>query len=238
MLLIPITSIWQLLRVLFADAFPVIAIILVVILYLLNRKREKADKKAQEKKQEEELIKYAKAVPEESNRPGEEKPPFDEYVMDGWGTPHVVEKVRVYPDYIQYNTRCKDMRIHYLKFAYRVEWDKLFVKAFEFAFIDYDWPEKESDKYYILKDWNLNQEEIDRYTEWCVDVYKRYLRERARPRREYTEADKEDVMKRVNNELRRAKTYGDEWHEFKYMSAGDRYWTRAKEWILNYYSGK
>ena len=67
----------------------------------------------------------------------ETKPPYEVFVSEEFDT-DVCEEIRVFPDYIQYNTRCWPCWIDYSKLEYKLEWGKLLVKAFEYAYVDFD----------------------------------------------------------------------------------------------------
>ena len=60
----------------------------------------------------------------------ETKPPYEVFVSEEFDT-DVCEEIRVFPDYIHYNTRCWPCWIDYSKLEYKLEWGKLLVKAFE-----------------------------------------------------------------------------------------------------------
>lgn len=86
----------------------------------------------------------------------ETKPPYEVFVSEVFDT-DVCEEIRVFPDYIQYNTRCWPCWIDYSKLEYKLEWGKLLVKAFEYAFVDCHllkkferWPRKKDAQIIII----------------------------------------------------------------------------------------
>lgn len=158
----------------------------------------------------------------------EEKIPYDKFI---WLS-DVAEEIRVFPDYIQYNTWCWPARIDYAKYEYKIENDKLYVKAFEYAYVDFYDSYDETDKFYLVKDWTLNTDEFNRYIDWCVNEWQKYvLKEKKKnPNIEYTEKDRQDDIEMALEVIDNAKNYS-EWHEFKYVE-DERYSRKAKNRIL------
>ena len=108
----------------------------------------------------------------------ETKPPYEVFVSEEFDT-DVCEEIRVFPDYIQYNTRCWPCWIDYSKLEYKLEWGKLLVKAFEYAYVDFDHQYEETDKFYLLRDWKLNSDEFNRYADWYIkESQKEFLKKR------------------------------------------------------------
>lgn len=163
----------------------------------------------------------------------ETKPPYEVFVSEVFDT-DVCEEIRVFPDYIQYNTRCWPCWIDYSKLEYKLEWGKLLVKAFEYAYVDFDHQYEETDKFYLLRDWKLNSDEFNRYLDWYMkESPKEFLtKKKEKPDLQYTQKDRQEDIDRVSSVLNDAKKYS-EWHEFKYIKWPERYSTKARKWIIN-----
>ena len=163
----------------------------------------------------------------------ETKPPYEVFVSEEFDT-DVCEEIRVFPDYIQYNTRCWPCWIDYSKLEYKLEWGKLLVKAFEYAYVDFDHQYEETDKFYLLSDWKLNSDEFNRYLDWYMkESPKEFLtKKKEKPDLQYTQKDRQEDIDRVSSVLNDAKKYS-EWHEFKYIKWPERYSTKARKWIIN-----
>ena len=142
----------------------------------------------------------------------------------------VIEEIWVYPDYIQYNLEWGWWRKQLGKYKYKVEWKKLFVRAFDYQFYldDYDcnrtWP------FHFITNWELDLEGTKQFTQWCVDDTKKEI--------EATKKVGKDADRRILEALEYAddtiEEFGDlvEWHEFKTPDDYSRYSTNAKKWIL------
>lgn len=141
-----------------------------------------------------------------------------------------VEEIWVYPDYIQYNVEWGWWRKNLWKFEYKVEWKKLFVKAFDYKFYleDYDcnrtWP------FHLIKDWEFNDEEANRFTQWCVDDTKKEIEELKKAGHN-PDSDILEALEYADDITDEAEDLA-EWHEFKTPDSYTRYSTNAKKWIL------
>ncbi len=108
------------------------------------------------------------------------------------------------------------------------------VKAFEYAYVDFDHQYEETDKFYLLRDWKLNSDEFNRYLDWYMkESPKEFLtKKKGKPDLQYTQKDRQEDIDRVSSVLNDAKKYS-EWHEFKYIKWPERYSTKARKWIIN-----
>ena len=108
------------------------------------------------------------------------------------------------------------------------------VKAFEYAYVDFDHQYEETDKFYLLSDWKLNSDEFNRYLDWYMkESPKEFLKKKKeKPDLQYTQKDRQEDIVRVSSVLNDTKKYS-EWHEFKYIKWPERYSTKAKKWIIH-----
>lgn len=108
------------------------------------------------------------------------------------------------------------------------------VKAFEYAYVDFDHQYEETDKFYLLRDWKLSSDEFNRYADWYMkESPKEFLtKKKEKPDLQYTQKDRQEDIDRVSRVLDAAKKYS-EWHEFRYIKWPERYSTKARKWIIN-----
>lgn len=161
------------------------------------------------------------------------KPPYDKFI----GNWDVSEEIRVFPDYIQYNTRCWPCWIDYTKYFYKVDWKKLFVKAFEYAYVDFGEDYEETDKFYFLKDWKFDNKVAEEYKKWKIMDWKRIHEELKQEykddpdfQRDYTEEDEKEDIETAEFRAWYTKHLA-EWHEFKY-NWHSRYSRKARNYII------
>lgn len=108
------------------------------------------------------------------------------------------------------------------------------VKAFEYAYVDFDHQYEETDKFYLLSDWKLNSDEFNRYLDWYMkESPKEFLKKKKEnPDLQYTQKDRQEDIDRVSSVLNDTKKYSES-HEFKYIKWPERYSTKAKKWIIH-----
>ena len=135
----------------------------------------------------------------------------------------VREEIAVYPEYIQYNTRCWPCRIDYAKFEYKVEWKKLFVKAFEYAYVEFGKNYEETDPFFFLKEWKFDEKVAEEHKERMIKNMKRIHEEQKKEHKDdprfqwdFTKEDEDYRTKTAKERSWYAKTIM-EWHEFKYV---------------------
>lgn len=155
------------------------------------------------------------------------KPPYDHFVSEDCDS-DVCEEIRVFPDYIKYNTWCWPCWIDYSKLEYKVEWFTLYVKAFEYAYVSFDNDFEETKPFYFIKDWKLDTDEFNRYIDRCIEDWKKEAKDAGE---EYTEEDRQFDIECAIDVIDDAKKYS-EWHEFQYIDWPDRYSTNARRWIM------
>ena len=78
--------------------------------------------------------------------------------------------IGVFSNYIQYNTECPWCWIDCWKFYYRVDGEKLYVKAFEFWVIDY-WIDYEKKTFFFLQNWEMNTQVVNEYMQWHIQQW-------------------------------------------------------------------
>ena len=162
------------------------------------------------------------------------KPPYDKFI---WNT-DVAEEIRVFDGFIWYNTRCWPCRIDHVKYDYKIEWDKLFVKAFEADLVEFWKDYKETKPFYFLSRWKVIEQEVERYKKWFIKNSKRIHKElkeehKDDPRfqKRYSKEEKKEDLEHADWRSRFYYKYLAEWHEFKY-NWHSRYSNNAKKWIL------
>ena len=161
------------------------------------------------------------------------EPPYDEFIENR----DVAEQIRVFPDYIQYNTRCWPCRIDYAKYHYKVEWKKLFVKGFEYAYADFGEKYRQTEPFFFIKDWKFDEKIAEEYKKWKVKSWKRIHEELKKehtddPRFQgvFTKEDKKYYIKIAEERTEYIKSFL-QWHEFKF-DGDSRYSENAKNWIM------
>ncbi len=135
------------------------------------------------------------------------------------------ERIRVFPDYIQYDARDRIIFIDRTKYRYKTEWNKLFVKAFEYA---YGIPcENEQKMFYFFRDWKFDEKAADDFKKWMVEQtradykfrWQKHIEDETNKNLEWTE----DIIE-YSKDL-------TEWHEFEF-DGNNRYSENAKNRIM------
>lgn len=141
-----------------------------------------------------------------------------------------IEEIWVYPDYIQYNLEWWWWRRQEGKYEYRIEWTKLFVKPIDYEFYLDDYDDNRTGPFQFIKDWEFNDEEANRFTQWCVDDSKKKIE---RQKKQWKDADKE-ILEALDYADFMIEEFEDlvGWHEFKTPDDYSRYSDNAKKWIL------
>ena len=141
-----------------------------------------------------------------------------------------IEEIWVYPDYIQYNLEWWWWRRQEGKYEYRIEWTKLFVKPIDYEFYLDDYDDNRTGPFQFIKDWEFNDEEANRFTQWCVDDSKKKIE---RQKKQWKDADKE-ILEALDYADFMIEEFEDlvGWHEFKIPDDYSRYSDNAKKWIL------
>ena len=159
--------------------------------------------------------------------------PYDKFI---WHT-DVAEEIRVFPDYIQYNTRCWPCWIDYTKYNYKIEWTKLFVKAFESSLVEFWEDYEETAPFELIKNWEVDKKVASEYRKFRVQNWKRIHYELKKEYKDdpmfqtpYTLKDEKEDLDHATIRISYYK-YLTNWHEFKF-NWHSRYSERAKKWII------
>ena len=150
----------------------------------------------------------------------------------------VEEEIRVYPDYIKYNTWCWPCRIDYTKYNYKLEWDKLLIKAFDISIIEFWKDYEETEPFNIIKNWELNKTVTQQYRKWYIKNWRRIHYELKREYKDDLNLQRpytiEDEKEHLDNAVWRLSYYKSltKRHEFKF-DWHSRYSWKAKKRIIN-----
>ena len=159
--------------------------------------------------------------------------PYDEFI-DGWD---VAEMIRVFPDYIQYDTWCGPCWIDYAKYHYKVAWNELIVKAFEYAYVDFGGNYEETKPFYFFRDWKFDEKVAEEYKKWKIEdwirIHEKLKKEHEGDLRfhwEYNGEDKDYSIKLAEEKIEYVQSLA-QWHEFEF-DGDSRYSLKAKNYIL------
>lgn len=132
----------------------------------------------------------------------------------------VNEEIDVYEDHIRYENYCPWVWEDYYDFAYKVEWDKLFVKAINFENLHFG-KNYEKTLYKFITNWKYNNDEM-----------LKYFNDHQRLEHNWYDAHwKFEYRDYVKNTLNR--------HEFKQeRNWSDHFSNTAKNWIMKQIKNK
>ena len=116
----------------------------------------------------------------------------------------VNEEIDVYENYIRYENYCPWCWEDYYDFAYKIEWDKLFVKTINFEHVQFSWKNREAVLYKFIKDWKYNEEEVKRWEFKNGDEIKAWLdrfefKGQINDVDRYSKTAKDWIMKQIKN---------------------------------------
>ena len=159
--------------------------------------------------------------------------PYDEFI-DGWD---VAEMIRVFPEYIQYNTWCGPCWVDYAKYHYKVAWNELMVKAFEYAYVDFGEDYRQTEPFYFFRDWKFDEKVAEEYKKWKIESWMR-IHEKLKKEHEwdlrfqweYTKEDENRYIKLAEEKMEYIQSLA-QWHEFEF-DGDSRYSDNAKNYIL------
>ena len=159
--------------------------------------------------------------------------PYDKFI-DNWD---VSEEIRVFPDYIQYNTRCWPCWIDYTKYEYKLERWELYFKAFKSSLVEFWKNYEETEPFNLIKDWKVNEKAALEYRKWYIkngkrihDELKKEYKDDPRFQEPYTLKDEQEDL---DNAIWRISYYKSltKRHEFKF-DWHSRYSKKAKNRII------
>lgn len=159
--------------------------------------------------------------------------PYDEFIP-GWD---VAEMIRVFPDYIQYNTWCGPCWVDYAKYHYKIQWDQLLVKAFEYAYVEFWEKYRQTEPFYFFRDWKFDEKIAEEYKKWMLENWRRICKElneqhKSDPhfQKDFTSEDENRYLKLAEDKIEYCKDFA-EWHEFEF-DGDSRYSDNAKNRIM------